>query len=321
MGSQAEEGFWFGEIEVGTPPKTYRVQFDSLSSDLFLPGPSCKSSACHDHNIYNPRGSSTAQDTHRPFHIQPENNPEITIRCEIYVDTVIIGGLTVTTQAVGAAVDYPGSLASDEFPPDGVLGFAFPKLSQFGSRFTPLFSTLVARGLVTSPEFGVKLSQSDSQLFVGGVNSDSYRGDIIRTPVTEVGFWQISLDSANVNGNPIVSHRPAIIDTSSFAIHGPSRDVQRFYSAIPGAQDIGQGIWTFPCGSLPPLGLTFGGYPWAISPESFNLGPKSEGSSSCIGALVALDSDDLWLIGNVFLQNVYTVFNIETKEVGEANLK
>ena len=37
---------WHGSITIGTPAQTYTVDFDTGSSDLFLPGPSCTSSYC-----------------------------------------------------------------------------------------------------------------------------------------------------------------------------------------------------------------------------------------------------------------------------------
>jgi hypothetical protein len=81
-------------------------------------------------------------------------------------------------------MEYPNSLAKDRFPPDGVLGLAFPRISHFGAY--DFFSTLVDDGVVTEAVFGVKLATFGSELFLGGTNHNLFTGDFVYTPVTEV---------------------------------------------------------------------------------------------------------------------------------------
>lgn len=61
----------------------------------------------------------------------------------------------------------------DEFPPDGLVGMAFPALAVFERN--PLFSTLAAQGTVP-PVFGVKLAETGSELFLGGVDTALFTG-------------------------------------------------------------------------------------------------------------------------------------------------
>jgi cathepsin D len=80
------------------------------------------------------------------------------------------------SQTLGAANTYDG-FQRDRFPPDGLMGMAFPSISVFNAS-SP-FQTIFSQNDAISPIFGFKLasSDSDSELFLGGVNTSLYKGD------------------------------------------------------------------------------------------------------------------------------------------------
>lgn len=79
-----------------------------------------------------------------------------------------------------------------------------------------------------------------------------------------------------------------------------------------------------PCDAIPNVSLTFGGKEFAIPPESFNLGQATAGSSDCVGGIAGTTNINctssvgfrppvwtnglriVWVVGDVFLTNVYT---------------
>jgi cathepsin D len=102
---------WFGTISVGTPPVSFtgmsflyndsqpltdpwhdKVNFDTGSSDLFLPSPSCDSS-CSGHKLYDPDASSTARDISKTFSLAFGDGS--TVDGNQFTDVVSIAGLTV----------------------------------------------------------------------------------------------------------------------------------------------------------------------------------------------------------------------------------
>ncbi|KAN0138187.1 hypothetical protein V8E53_004076 [Lactarius tabidus] len=86
--------------------------------------------------------------------------------------------------------------------------------------------------------------------------------------------------------------------------------------------DTGTTQVVVPCDFDTPACVTsspFSGNAFQISPSTFNLGPESSGFSTCIGGFGATDNQVIWVIGNMFLQNVYTLFDLGNNRFGSAS--
>ncbi|KII94327.1 hypothetical protein PLICRDRAFT_101811 [Plicaturopsis crispa FD-325 SS-3] len=313
------EQLWYGEISVGTPPVTYKVDFDTGSSDLFLPGPDC-SENCDGHKAYNPKASSSSSDVGKDFSLQYGDGS--TVSGEQYNDAVTISGLTGSKATVGAAKQYSTGFSSKQFPADGLMGMGFKSISEYNAD--PVFQVLMKDGQTDKGEFGFKLSKSGAGLTVGGTDSSAYSGDFTYAKVTQEGYWQVDLDGISVGGKSAVDSTSAIIDSGTTLIVGDSDGVKQFYAGIDGAKEassLGEGMYTVPCSSIPQISLTFNGKSFDVSSSTFNLGPASSGSSDCVGGIAASSaSEGFWIVGDVFMQNVYTVFDVDNSQVGFAAL-
>ncbi|KAH0838840.1 acid protease [Lanmaoa asiatica] len=344
---------WYGSISVGSPANTFTVDFDTGSSDLFLPGPKCTTN-CSGHTIYNPSSSSTSQDLGNTFSLLYGDGS--TVSGEQYSDTVVLDGLQAVTQTLGVATEYSSSLAGSQFPPDGLMGMAYPSLSAFPA--IPVFQTLVSQGQTDAGVFSFKLAASGSELYLGGANSALYIGDFSYAPVTYQGYWEVNIDSIEGNGQTILSNVDSIIDTGTTLIVGVSSEVQTLYYALGGtdaSSTVGPGFYTFPCDFFPDVSFTFGGTSFPISADTLNLGPVSFGSSDCVSGIIAQDAGyceylihtvdissaslrcfalascsllflfrfyetAFWIVGDVFLRNVYATFDFDNNQVGFAQL-
>ncbi|GJE90284.1 Asp-domain-containing protein [Phanerochaete sordida] len=309
---------WQGAIIIGTPPQPFTVDFDTGSSDLFVPGPSC--AGCSGHNRYKPAASTSAVDAHRSFYLAYGSGA---VRGEQYTDTVSIAGLTATKQRLGAATAYSAGFSASNFPSDGLMGMGYQTISQYNSP--PVFQTLVAQKQVTDPVFSFKLAESGSELLLGGANSDLYTGDFTYARVTTKGYWQVKMDAVSVNGKTPIHNVQSVIDTGTSLIIAPPSHAREFYAAIPGSRpapaSVGRGFYVFPCSTTARVSLSFGGQAFSIDPRLFNLGRASARSDYCVGAVVADSSVSFWVVGDTFLQNVYTTFDLGSNRVGFAALK
>jgi cathepsin D len=95
-----------------------------------------------------------------------------------------------------------------------------------------------------------------------------------------------------------------------------------------------------PCNFNTPVSINVGGMAVSISPASFNLGPVSDSSSTCVAGAASnpsltdcesvryfkgsntelIRNTAFWVLGDVFLQNVYTAWDVGNGQIGFATL-
>ena len=71
------EVIFYGEISIGTPPQPLLVQFDTGSTDLWVPYPGCI--GCNDTLVFNESLSSTFKGTDELFKISYANGSSYSI--------------------------------------------------------------------------------------------------------------------------------------------------------------------------------------------------------------------------------------------------
>ncbi|KAI0754715.1 acid protease [Daedaleopsis nitida] len=314
---QGGDLLWSGSVNIGTPPQSFVIDFDTGSSDLWVPSSSCKS--CGTHSQYNAKKSSGSKKEKGSFEISYGDGS--TASGSPYSDTVSLGGVNVTGQVFAAVTTESTEFQTD--PIDGLMGMGLPALSAL--QADPFFSTAVKQGAVKEGTFAFKLAQNGSELFIGGTNSELFTGDIEFHDVSgDSGFWVIDGGSMSVDNETVSSNLMTIIDSGTTLAVAPPAAAEALYQSIKGAQEFDQGFFSFPCDSPPQVAFSWGGKSWEISTDNINLGPIEEGSSDCAGAIVGEDlgfgSDSVWLLGDTFMKNVYTVFSVDKNAVGFATL-
>ncbi|PIL33907.1 transporter [Ganoderma sinense ZZ0214-1] len=313
---QENDLLWTGQIEIGTNKQKFTVDFDTGSSDLWVPSKSC--SSCGSHAKYNPSHSGKKQSG--SFSISYGDGS--TASGTPYTDTVTVGGVKATGQYLAAVTSESSQFQSD--PSDGLLGLAFPAISNL--QHDPFFFTAISQQTAPEGRFGFKLASSGSELFIGGTNANLYSSDIeYHTISSSNGFWQIGGASVSVSGQSVADSFDTIIDSGSTIITAPSAAASSFWQNVYGAAvyDQTQGLWSYPCSSPPQVSFNWGGQDWAISAEAMSLGETQQGSGTCVGAISGGDlglGDNVWLLGDTFMKNVYTVFSVDDNGVGFASL-
>ena len=76
---------WAGTISIGTPAQKFLIDFDTGSSDLWVPSSSCTSSTCRKKSTYDASDSSTSSKKSGTFEI--EYGDGSTVSGPIYTDS------------------------------------------------------------------------------------------------------------------------------------------------------------------------------------------------------------------------------------------
>ncbi|XP_042359907.1 pepsin A-like [Plectropomus leopardus] len=301
---------YFGLISIGTPPQVFRVLFDTGSSDLWVPSVKCTSSACVNHVRFRSSQSSTFQAGTKPFYIS--YNSGYAAGSTGY-DIIHISNLFVEHQIFGLTENEADFLAF--VPWDGILGLAFPGLSVEGG--TTIINNMWNQGKIPQNMFSMYLSRSGegSMLILGGTDSSYYTGSIKWIPVYKAtNFWNIQIQSITVNGNTVACSGSceAVVDSGTSYIIGPGKDINNMNGWL-GAFSDQSGEFTVSCSNtdlMPDIVFNINGYSFALPPSAYVIKSKS-------GCRTGFSSG-AWILGEVFMRQFYTVFDISNNRVGFA---
>ncbi|XP_067626227.1 lysosomal aspartic protease-like [Eurosta solidaginis] len=312
---------YYGPITIGTPPQNFQVLFDTGSSNLWVPGASCAptDSACQDHNTYNASASSTYQANGERFAIQYGSG---NLAGYLVEDIVNLNGLAIEAQVFAVATSEPGNtFVNSEF--DGILGMAYQKIAV--DNVVPPFYNLYKQGLIETPVFAFYLTRNGSstqggEMTLGGIDSSHYVGELTYVPVSIEGYWQFTMDSVIINGLNICVECAGIADTGTSLLAVPTSIYESVQNAI-GAQSDGEGDYMVDCSltnTLPIVTFNIGGTAFNLSSAEYIVEVEANnGSVLCMSAFEDADTN-LWILGDVFIGQYYTVFDMGQNRVGFA---
>ncbi|KAM8754210.1 pepsin A-like [Acanthopagrus schlegelii] len=305
---------YYGVVSIGNPPQSFTVIFDTGSSNLWIPSVYCSSQACQNHNKFNPQQSSTFKWGDQQLSIQYGTG---SMTGYLGSDTVEVGGIYVANQVFGLSQTEAAFMAS--MAADGILGLAFQSIAS--DNVVPVFDNMIKQGLVSQPMFSVYLSgnsEQGSEVVFGGTDSNHYTGQINWIPLSSATYWQINMDSVTINGQTVACSGgcQAIIDTGTSLIVGPTSDINNMNSWV-GASTNEYGEATVNCQniqSMPDVTFTLNGYAFTVPASAY----VSQSSYGCMTGFGQGGSQQLWILGDVFIREYYAVFNAQGQSVGLA---
>lgn len=156
--------------KIGTPYQTLTVDFDTGSSDLWLPVKQIAGSPAY----FNTSASSSYKNTGRPFHIQYGSG---SVAGTIATDRIKLGGLGIKQQYFGAVTTESSDFYGD--PSAGLLGMAFSSIAETGQS-TPV-ENLIKAGVLSHNLFAVHQTRGQTQgseLTIGATDPAHYSGTI-----------------------------------------------------------------------------------------------------------------------------------------------
>jgi len=156
---------------------------------------------------------------------------------------------------------------------------------------------------------------TDGQITLGYIDKTKYTGSLKYYDVIDKYYWTIKMDDIKMNGKSLglcKSGCSAVVDTGTTLITGPTDTLRVLLKAIPVENDCSG------YDKATKLTFVFGGDEYDLSPEEYIL--KSD--DKCRGLFMPLDvpapHGPVWILGDVFMQKFYTVFDRDTNSVGFA---
>jgi len=313
---------YYGEASLGTPAQKFKILFDTGSSNLWVPKEG--GSGAWFHTKFDSSKSSTYRANGTKFAIQYGSG---SLEGVLASDIFEVGGLK-SRVTFGEATKEPG-ITFKEAKFDGLCGLGFQSIAVDG--VVPPFIQFHHDGLLTDYVFAFYLQsvagKADGQLVLGGTDSKHYTGTLWYTPLINETYWMIAIDGATMKGETVSTVKKAIVDSGTSTLAGPPADVRKIAEAVGAKAVIPGKEYTVDCSAnLPDLVFTLGAgkekKEFTISGDTWKI---EAGQGECLMGIIGLeipaaDGGPFWILGDVFMRDWYSVFDMGKKRMGFAQV-
>ncbi|XP_020038773.1 renin [Castor canadensis] len=316
---------YYGEIDIGTPPQTFKVIFDTGSANLWVPSTKCSPlyTACEIHSLYDSSESSSYMENGTEFAIHYGSGK---VKGFLSQDLVTVGGITVM-QTFGEVTELPLiPFMMAKF--DGVLGMGFP--AQAVGGVTPVFDHIISQRVLKEDVFSVYYSRDfhllGGELLLGGSDPQHYEGNFHYVSVSKIGSWQITMKGVSVGSTTLLCEEGcmAVVDTGASYISGPTSSLRLVMEAL-GAEEQSTDEYVVNCNkvpTLPDISFHLGGRAYILTSADYVLQDSFRNDDLCTLALHGLDipppTGPVWVLGASFIRKFYTEFDRHNNRIGFA---
>ena len=303
---------YFSTMKFGSSEKELYMLIDSGSANTWVMGSNCSSNACKLHTTFGNSDSTTLQITTQSWSMAYGTGE---VQGTVVKDTVRLANYTVD---MGFGLASNASDDFDNYPMDGILGLGRPSSDALG--VPTIMEVLDAQEMLSENIIGIHLQRNsdgtrDGQITFGGIDSSKFNGKLSYSKTINDQNWEIAVDDATVNGKAAgFQQKSAIIDTGTSYILMPPTDAATLHTLIPGSSHNGE-IYILPCSSNAPVSFTFSGVQYTVSPKDYVGKASGTGCQSNIIGHQAFGPNE-WILGDVFLKNVYTVLDFDQARIG-----
>jgi aspergillopepsin I len=306
-------------VQVGTPPQTLNLDFDTGSSDLWVFSTETAAREVRGQTLYNAAASSSAARMDGAAWSITFGDGSSSSG-DVFTDTVSVGGLAIKSQAVEAAKQVSASFTTD--PLDGLMGLAFSKLNTVTPQPQKTFFDNALPSL-DAPLFTVDLRhQAEGKYSFGVADMAGAKGPMTSTPVNSTaGFWSFTSTGFQVGNGP--AQRTAITgiaDTGTTLLLLPDDVIMAYYSQIASATyDAQAGGVIFRCDeTVPDFSFGIESSMITIPGSLINFAKADASGQACFGGIQSNNGLPFSIFGDVALKAAVVVFNAGNMTLGWA---
>jgi len=313
---------YYGEVSIGTPGETFKVVFDTGSSNLWVPQVNCKHCGIPfiaPKTKYDPSKSSTYEVNGTDFEITYGSG---SVTGTMAADIVTLAPDLAVQEQLFAMINDAGGLGMayllGKF--DGILGLAFDSISVDGAP--TVIGSAIEQGLLDQPVFSFYIgNEQDGELTIGGYDTTKFKGDLAYVPLLKSTYWEITVDSIVAGSSSFKDQTSAIVDSGTSLIAGPTLLVSQIAASIGAKKNI-LGEYTIDCKlvpSIPDIIFTINGIDYPLSANDVVI----QSQNICLFTFMGMDipmPDPKWILGDVFMRRYYTVFDYANKQIGLAEI-
>jgi cathepsin D len=332
---------YYGYIAIGTPLQPFRVIFDTGSSELWVPQLQC--SFCTDpqghvvKHTYNHSASCTYQKEDPPRRVVMSYGSGNATGTFVTDDVYVTPDIIAQRQRFAEVSDFDGGAVMESFNVDGILGLAFSPLADPGT--VPLFENLLVQNQLEQPIFSFYLGTSGGpgELTLGGYNPAHFEGDLHFVPLISATYWLVGMDhvKSEVGGRHYSVHPtanqtkrggiPAVVDSGTSLIIAPYEDFIILADLAGAFPAINGRFWVL-CDTtdhLPDIEFRLAGKKFVLKGIDMvtPIYKDPHGHRYCTWDMLGELNQEIWILGDVFMRQFYTVFNYVDQTIGLAPVK
>ncbi|KAF8558409.1 acid protease [Imleria badia] len=329
-------------VNVGIGGQAFWVTFDTGSSDLWVVSSGCADPDCQGVPVYSPSTSATLHTSGIFFRLVYLLG---SVQGTVASETVTLGAIQIVSQTFALANETNG-LFLRTTGNSGILGLSFPPAAAIRpTAGTTVLDNIFSHLGESDRFFAFKLgrngnfsdpSVANSSFTIGKLDPsivDASNGTaqityfpVFKTHSSPYDYWKLPIVNLTINGfslsltASLVPGAPSpigVLDTGTTLILGPTLDVKTFWDSVgTGGStrfNAQSNLWEVRCDRAVDVRFSFGqgdeGREYAVHPEDISWAEGGQGNGWCMGGVQVNDgvtSGD-WLLGDVFLRNVYVV--------------
>ncbi|KIJ17249.1 hypothetical protein PAXINDRAFT_162166 [Paxillus involutus ATCC 200175] len=317
------------------------MSFDTGSSDLWVVSSDCKDTDCLEIPTYSPSASSTLILSNKPFRLDYLSG---SVHGSVGTETITLGSYQILSQTFALANGTSGLDLKDNGN-SGILGLSFPPAASIQPTWgTTVLDNLFSHLDESNRFFAFKLGRNvsdpnatDSSFTIGeldpliitnttGTTTQPTYFPVFQTTASPYDYWKLPILNVTINAiqlplsRSLVRGAPSpigVLDTGTTLILGPTVDVEAFWGVVgtggSARYNSQTKLWEVRCDRGVDVRITLGqgegAWEYAVHPEDISWAEGGERDGWCTGGMQANDrvnSGD-WLLGDVFLRNVYVV--------------